>query len=152
MDKRAEFNDALKKAMKSKDEIALSTVRLILAALKDRDIAARGSGNAEGVGEAEILSMLQSMIKQRRESVEMYKQAGRAELQEREEAEIKVIERFMPSQLSDAEVEAAISDIISKTGAKDIRDMGKVMAALKTAYAGRMDMAKAGGIVKTKLG
>lgn len=152
MDKRAEFNDALKLAMKEKDQLALSTVRLILAALKDRDITARGKGKAEGVDEAEILSMLQSMIKQRRESAQTYCDAGREELAEREEAEIEVIQQFLPKQLDDDGVRAVIDEIIADTGANSIKDMGKVMGVLKEKYAGQVDMGKAGGLVKEKLG
>ena len=152
MDKREEFNAALKDALKNKDQTVLSTVRLITAALKDRDIAARGQGKADGIDEAEILSMLQSMIKQRQESAKTYCDAGREELAEREEAEIEVIQRFLPAQLSDDEGGAAIDEIIAETGAADIKDMGKVMGALKSKYAGQVDMGKAGGLVKSKLG
>ena len=152
MDKREEFNAALKDALKNKDQTVLSTVRLITAALKDRDIAARGQGKADGIDEAEILSMLQSMIKQRQESAKTYCDAGREELAEREEAEIEVIQRFLPAQLNDDEVGAAIDEIIAETGAADIKDMGKVMGALKSKYAGQVDMGKAGGLVKSKLG
>lgn len=128
----------------------MATVRLILAALKDRDIAARGNGKDE-IADNEILSMLQSMIKQRKESAKTYADAGRQELAEREEAEIKVIEGFLPKQMSDSEVDAVISQIITETGASDIKDMGKVMGELKTKYAGQIDMARAGGLVKEKL-
>lgn len=152
MDKRAEFNAALKEALKGKNQIAMSTIRLILAALKDRDIAARGQGKAEGIEDGEILSMLQSMIKQRQESARIYCDAGREELAEREESEIEVIQNFLPKQLSEQEVAEAIDKIIEQTGAADIKDMGKVMGVLKTEYAGKIDMGKAGGLVKQKLG
>ncbi len=152
MDIRAEFSAALKEALKSKDQTAMSTIRLILAALKDRDIAARGQGKADGIEDTEILSMLGSMIKQRQESAKIYCDAGREELAEREEAEIEVIHRFMPAQMSDDDVAAAIEKIIADTGAADIKDMGKVMGALKSEYAGQLDMGKAGGLVKEKLG
>lgn len=152
MDKRAEFTAALKTAQKDKDQTAMSTIRLMLAALKDRDIAARGKGQADGIEDAEILSMLQSMIKQRRESAKVYCDAGREELAEREEAEIEVIEGFLPKQMSDEEVDAAIDGIIAETDASDIKDMGKVMGVLKSKYAGQIDMGKAGGLVKSKLG
>ncbi|MEM7679405.1 MAG: GatB/YqeY domain-containing protein [Pseudomonadota bacterium] len=152
MSKREEFNDFLKESLKNKDKVAIATTRLILAALKDRDISARGNGNADGVDEKEILSMLQSMIKQRRESIKMYNDAGREELAEREEAEIKVIERFLPAQLSDEDVQAEIEKIIAETGAESIKDMGKVMGQLKGKFAGQIDMGKAGGLVKAKLG
>ena len=148
---RTEFNAALKAALKNKDQTAISTVRLILAALKDRDIAARGQGKADGIADSEILAMLQSMIKQRRESAKLYCDAGREELAEREEAEIEVIGRFLPAPMSDAEAAAAIAQVIAATGAASIKDMGKVMAALKSEYAGRLDMGKAGELVRTKL-
>lgn len=152
MEKREKFSAALKVAMKNKDQTAISTIRLILAALKDRDISARSHGKADGVDEAEILSMLASMIKQRQESAKIYCDAGREELAEREEAEIEVIQGFMPRQLDESEVGAAISTLIEELGASGIKDMGKVMAVLKTRYAGQIDMSKAGGLVKEKLG
>lgn len=148
---RDEFTTALKQAMQNKNQVAMSTIRLITAAMKDRDIAARGNGNAEGISDAEILSMIQSMIKQRQESSKTYADADRPELAEREEAEIKVIERFLPQQMSEEETSAAIDTIIKETGAASIKDMGKVMNELKTKYAGQLDMAKAGGAVKVKL-
>lgn len=151
MDKRAEFNTAMKNAMKNKDPVALSTTRLILAALKDKDIVARTDGRGDGASDAEILSMLQSMIKQRAESVRIYRDAGREDLAVREEQEIKVIESFLPQQLSEAEVSTAIDQMIVECGAADIKDMGKVMAELKTRYAGQMDMGQASKMVKDKL-
>ncbi len=151
MDKRAEFNAALKNAMKEKDQMVVSTIRLILAALKDRDISARAKGNAEGVDEKEILSMLQAMIKQRQESAKTYCDAGREELAEREEQEIAVIQKFLPKQLSEEEVSTIIDDLIAEVGAESVRDMGKVMGVMKEKYAGQVDMSKAGGIVKGKL-
>lgn len=152
MDKRAEFTAALKTAMKEKDQIALSTVRLILAALKDRDLTAREKGNAEGLSDAEILQMLQSMIKQRQESSKTYSEAGRCDLAEREESEIELIRGFMPKQLNDEDVDALVEQLIQKTGAEDIKDMGKVMAALKANYSGQVDMGKAGAFARQKLG
>ena len=152
MDIRTNFNMSLKEALKNKDQVAMSTIRLILAALKDRDIAARSKGNNEGIGEAEILSMLQSMIKQRGESVKMYRDAGREELAEREEAEVTVIKSFLPAQFSDEEVAKVIDEAVAETGAESIKDMGKVMGILKSKYAGQIDMGKAGGMVKEKLG
>lgn len=151
MSKREEFNIALKDALKSKDQVAMSTIRLILAALKERDIEARSKGNAEGVEDSEILSMLQSMIKQRVESAKTYKEADREELAEREEAEIKVIEKFLPQQMDEAEMVDAVDDLIAALGVSDIRDMGKVMAELKSKYAGQLDMGRASGLVKQKL-
>ncbi len=147
---REELSATLKEALKNKDQVKMATVRLILAALKDRDIAARGNGKDE-IADNEILSMLQSMIKQRKESAKTYADAGRQELADREESEIKVIEGFLPKQMSDSEVDAVISQIITETGASDIKDMGKVMGELKTKYAGQIDMARAGGLVKEKL-
>lgn len=152
MDKRTEFNSALKTAMKERDQVTISTVRLIMAALKDRDIAARTKGKADGIGDQEISSMLQSMIKQRQESAETYEKAGRGELAEREMQEIKVIERFLPKQLSDDELQEAVNRVITETGASDIKDMGKVMGKIKSLYAGQIDMAKAGVFVKEILG
>ncbi len=152
MDKRKEFNDALKEAMKNGDKVGVSTIRLILAALKDRDITARDKGQADGVDEADIMNMLQSMIKQRQESASTYSDAGRCDLAEREEVEIEVIRQFMPKQLNDEEVRVLIGETIEKTGAESIRDMGKVMAVLKTEYAGQLDMGKAGRVAKDLLG
>jgi hypothetical protein len=152
VEKREEFNESLKTAMKSKNQTAISTIRLILAALKDRDITARSQGRAEGLDEGEILSMLSSMIKQRQESAKVYCDAGREELAEREEAEIEIIQSFMPRQLAESEVEAAIVNVIEELGASGIKDMGRVMGALKTRYAGQIDMGKTGGLVKDKLG
>lgn len=151
MNKREEFNSALKESLKNKDQLAVSTIRLILAALKDRDISARGQGSAEGLGESEILSMLQSMIKQRKESAATYKEAGRDDLSSREESEIEVIERFLPKQLSAEETEKIIERIIEEQGASDMKDMGKVMGVLKSDYAGQIDMGRASGMVKQKL-
>lgn len=147
---REDLSLALKQALKDKEQVKMATVRLILAALKDRDITARGNGK-EAIEENEILSMLQSMIKQRKESAKTYADAGRPELAEREEAEIVVIEGFLPKQMNDNEVDAAVSGIITEVGAASIKDMGKVMGELKSRYAGQMDMAKVGGLVKEKL-
>lgn len=151
MDKREEFTAALKDAMRAKDEVAVATVRLIVAALKDRDIAARGTGKAGGIPDGEILSMLQGMIRQRQESSKVYRDAGRADLADREDAEIVVIERFLPRQMGDEEAGRAIAAAISAVGAKDIKDMGKVMAELKVKYAGQMDMARVGAAVRDRL-
>jgi uncharacterized protein YqeY len=149
---RQQLNDALKAAMLGKDARTVSTVRLILAALKDRDIAARPKGMADGIGEDEIRQMLQSMIKQRRESIALYEQGGRQELAKQEAEEITVIERFLPRQMDEAEIDAAVKAAIADTGAGGIKDMGKVMAALKGSHAGSMDFAKAGAVVKKALG
>ena len=142
---RDEFTTALKESLKNKDQVAMSTIRLITAAMKDRDIAARGSGNMDGIADAEILSMMQSMIKQRQESSKTYREHDRVELAEREEAEITVIERFLPQQMSAEETDKAISDIIAEVDASSIKDMGKVMNELNTRFAGQLDMAKSGG-------
>ena len=149
---RGQLNEALKTAMKAHDARAVSTLRMILAALKDRDIAARGKGNAAGIGDPEIQQLFQSMVKQRRESMALYQQGNRPELAEQEGAEITVIETFMPKQLSDAELETAVAAAIAATGAQSAKDMGRVMAALREKHAGQIDMAKAGGVAKRKLG
>lgn len=151
MEKRAEINAKLKEALKSGDKVASSTIRLIMAALKDRDISAREHGNTDGISDDEILLMLQSMVKQRQESSQTYSDAGRDDLAEREQAEIDVIKSFMPRQLEAEEVEAAIESIVKEIDAKDIKDMGRVMAVLKERYAGQVDMGKAGGVAKKKL-
>lgn len=151
MDKRTEFNAALKEAIKGKDEVAVSTIRLILAALKERDIAARSAGNGEGVEDKEILSLLQSMIKQRQESAETYSKAERQELADRETAEIEVVRRFLPRQMDDTEVQGTVDQLIGEMGVSDIKEMGKVMAELKNRYAGQIDMSKASNIVKERL-
>ncbi len=151
MDKRTEFSTKLKESLKSKDIVATATIRLILAALKDRDLTARGTGKADGIDDNEILTMLGSMIKQRKESAQTYADAGRDDLAERELAEIEIIQSFMPVQLGEAEVSAIIDKLIAETGASNIKDMGKVMGVLKEQYAGQVDMGKAGGLVKQKL-
>ena len=148
---RARISDALKKAMKAKEKHTVSTIRLIMAALKDRDIAARSKGNSDGVSEDEILSILQSMIKQRHESVTMYEQGGRAELAEQEADEIAIIQTFLPEQMDEAAVNAAVQETISNLSAVSLKDMGKVMAALKKEFAGQMDFSKASAQVKAKL-
>lgn len=129
----------------------MSTIRLILAALKDRDISARGQGQTEGISDSDILAMLQSMIKQRRESVQTYRDADREDLATREEREIEVIESFLPQQLSEKEVDAEIDKLVAELDAKDIKDMGRVMGELKSRFAGQIDMGKASGQVKQKL-
>jgi uncharacterized protein YqeY len=149
---REQFSETLKQAMKGKDALTLSTVRLIIAKLKEVDIEARGKGKAEPVGEVEIQQMLQGMIKQRRESISLYEQGRRPELAEKERGEIAIIERFLPTQLSETEIEAAVRAVIAATGAHGIKDMGRVMAALKERHAGQMDSAKASQVVKRLLG
>lgn len=142
---------ALKDAMKSREAERLSTLRLINAAIKDRDIAFRGEGGEGVVGGAEVLAILGRMVKQRQESARAYEEGGRLELAERELDEIKVIGEFLPRQLSDAEVDAALGKAIAEVGATSIRDMGKVMAALKAKYTGQMDFGAVGPKVKDKL-
>jgi uncharacterized protein len=145
---RQDFVDRLKAAMKAGQARTVSTVRLIQAALKDRDIAARGKGKMDGIDEAEILQMLQTMIKQRRESIQHYEQGGRVDLVQQEQEEIAVIEGFLPRQMGDAEAEAAIKAIVAELGATSIKDMGRVMAALRQRFAGTMDFGKASGVIK----
>lgn len=149
---RNQFNESLKEAMRSRDQQALATIRLILAALKDRDIEARGSGNVEGVGDPEILEMLQKMVKQRRESIALYEKGARQDLIAREEAEIQVIERFLPKALDEEETQAAVEAAVEEAGATSIKDMGRVMALLKERFPGRMDFAKASRFAKQRLG
>ena len=148
---RTRLNDALKDAMKAKDQCATATLRLILAALKDRDIASRGNGASEGVSDDQILELLQKMIRQRQDSIEAFKTGSRQDLVEKEEQEIRVIERFLPKPLSEEEAREAIEGVISELGASTIKDMGKVMGALKQRYPGRMDFGKASAVVKQAL-
>lgn len=148
---RDELKSALTKSMKEKDASSVSTLRLILAALKDRDIAERSKGNMDGIGDDEILGLLVSMVKQRRESIEMYEKGGRMELAQQEANEISVIEKFMPAQLTPEETAAAIDSAISEVSAETIKDMGKVMGVLKANHAGRMDFGKAGAAIKERL-
>jgi uncharacterized protein YqeY len=148
---RNRIKDALKEAMLAKSQEVVAALRLILAALKDRDIAARGKGNLEGIGDDEILALLQSMIKQRSESIEMYEKGGRLDLAERETKEIATIEQFLPEQIADDELVDAITSVIIKEKGKTLKDMGRVMTALKERYTGRMDFAKASTVVKKQL-
>ena len=151
MDLRASIMAATKKAMKDKAANRLSTLRLISAAIKDRDIAARAEGNDAGVGDDELLAILGKMTRQRSESAKTYEEAGRIDLAERELEEITVIEEFLPRQLDDDEVDAAIDTAITTVGAASIRDMGKVMGELKGKYTGQMDFGSVGAKVKGKL-
>ena len=148
---RSQLSDALKDAMRAKEACAVSTLRLILAALKDRDIAARGKGNSDGIGEGEILDLLQKMVGQRHEAIELYRKGARQDLVDRETAEIEVIQRFLPKQMDEAEVRSAVQEVIAELEAATIKDMGRVMGALKERYAGRMDFAKASALVKAQL-
>ena len=148
---RDRFNEAMKDAMRSKAVKRLSTVRLMLAAVKDRDIAARTEASREGISDEEILGLLAKMIKQREESAATYESGGRPELAAGEREEITIIREFMPRQLSAEETRAAVQEVIAATGAASLKDMGKVMAALKERHAGSMDFAKAGATVKELL-
>lgn len=150
-EKRTELTNAMKDAMRAKEELTLNTVRMIISKMKEQDIEARAKGNMDGIGDGEILSLMQGMIKQRQESAKVYREGGRPELAAKEDAEIVVIEKFLPAQLSETEVENAVAGLITATGASGIKDMGKVMAELKAQYAGQLDMAKAGTVVKQKL-
>jgi uncharacterized protein YqeY len=148
---RDNLNEALKEAMRARDMTTVGAVRLILAKLKEVDIAARTEASREGVADDRILSMLQGMIKQRNESVVLYEKGNRPELAEKEKAEIAVIERFLPRQMDEAAVAAAVAEAMAATGAKTVKDMGGVMAVLKGKYAGQMDFAKASAAVKKAL-
>ena len=148
---RTRLSDALKTAMKGKDAPTVSTLRLIVAALKDRDIAARGKGNKDGIPEEEILGLLQSMIKQRRDSIALYEKGGRMELAQQEAEEIAIIEEYLPQQMSDDDIAAAIDAVIEDAGAATLKDMGKVMAGLKEKHAGSMDFSMASAMVKERL-
>jgi uncharacterized protein YqeY len=149
---REAITERMKTALRAKDTRTLSTVRMIMAGLKDRDIAARSDGNKAEIPESEILRMLQGMVKQRRESIELYQKGNRPELAQQESEEIAVIESFLPQQMDDAGIEAAAKTAIADSGAAGIRDMGKVMAALRERHAGVIDLARAGAVVKRLLG
>ncbi|WP_300056266.1 GatB/YqeY domain-containing protein [uncultured Roseobacter sp.] len=151
MELRAKVSAALKQAMKDKAADRLSTLRLINAAIKDKDIAARAEGNEDGVGDVEVLAILGKMSKQRMESARAYEEGGRLDLAESERDEIKVIEEFLPQQLSDEEAEQAVAEAVAEVGADSIRDMGKVMAVLKSRYTGQMDFGTVGPKVKARL-
>lgn len=145
---RVEIGEALKAALKAQDKNRLSTLRLIQAAIKDRDIASRTDGPDAGVSDDQVLEVLTKMIKQRRDSVALYEQGGRLELAQKELDEIAVIEGFMPAQMNEAEIKAAVQAVVADLGATGLKDMGKVMAELKSRHAGQMDFGKAGGVVK----
>ena len=148
---RDKLNEALKEAMRGRDMAAVGTIRLILAKLKEVDIASRTEANREGVADDKILSMMQGMIKQRNESIVLYQKGNRTDLADKEKAEIGVIERFLPQQMDEAAVETAVKEAVASSGATSIKDMGGVMAALKAKYAGQMDFAKASAVVKKTL-
>ncbi len=151
MDTRTRVNEALKQAMKDKASDRLCTLRLINAAIKDREIAARGDGEEGGISDDEVLAILGKMTKQRNESVRAYEEGGRLDLAEREMGEIAIIEEFLPKQLSDGEISTAVKAAVNETGADSIRDMGKVMGVLKSKYTGQMDFGKVGPMVKDQL-
>ena len=148
---RKRLMEAQKEAMREREAKRLSTLRLVNAAIKDRDIAARSTDGADGVSDADIMGILAKMIKQRQDSSKMFEEAGRIELAEGERAEIKVIEEFLPKQLSESEVQAAIEAVVTEVGASSIRDMGKIMGVLKSKYTGQMDFGKVGAAVKAAL-
>ena len=147
---RDDINNAVKEAMKAKDERRVSTLRLVNSTLKNADIEARGQGK-DPLGDDAVLGVLQKMIKQRQESVELYEKGGRPELAQQERDEIAIIAAYLPKQMSEDEVKAAISAVIAETGAAGMKDMGKVITALKGKFAGKMDFAKASGLVKGML-
>ena len=149
---RQQFNEALKTAMLAKDARTVSTVRLIVAALKDRDIAARSRGVTDGIPDEDVLQMLQQMVKQRRESITLYEQGNRLDLAQQENEEIDIIGRFLPRQMSEAETTEAVQAVIGEIEAKTLKDMGRVMAVLKERFGGTMDFTKASSIVKGQLG
>jgi len=149
---RDDINDRLKTAIKGQDKRRVATLRLVNAAIKDRDIAGRSTGNADGVNDAQVLDILAKMVKQRGESVKIYEEAGRAELAAQEAQEIEIIQDFMPKQLSEDEMRTAVAELVDEIEAKSLKDMGRTMGALKERFAGRMDFSKAGAMVKEKLG
>jgi uncharacterized protein YqeY len=148
---RHQLNEALKEAQRARDGRAVSTLRLILAAIRDRDIAARAKGNTDGISEEEVMGLLRTMIRQRKESIGLYEQGGRLDLVESEQEEIDIIERFLPRQMTEQETRAAVDRVIGEIGASGLKDMGRTMAELRSRFAGRMDFAKASGIVKKAL-
>ncbi len=149
---RTRLNDSLKEAMKSKDKRKISTLRLILATLKDRDIASRDKGSEDGISEEEILQMLTTMVRQRKESIKAYEEGGRVDLATSEQEEIDIISEYLPKQFGDEETKQAVEQTIADIGAEGLKDMGKTMGALKAKYAGRMDFSKANAYVKAALG
>ena len=149
---RERINLALKDAVKAQDKARMSTLRLINAAIKDRDIAARTTGNSDGVGDAEVLEILCKMVKQRREAATTYEEAGRLELAEQETTEISIISDFLPRQLDSEQMEAVCKEVVGELGASGLKDMGRTMGALKERFAGRMDFGKASAVVKKLLG
>ncbi len=149
---RERLSEDLKAAMRAREQRAVSTIRLVLAELKLRDISAREKGNTVGIGDAEIVDMMQKLVRQRRDSIEAYEKGGRPDLVQQEAEEIAIIERYLPKDLSEAETAKAIAEAIAATGATTVKDMGRIMARLKEQYAGRMNFGKVGPLVKQKLG
>jgi uncharacterized protein YqeY len=148
---RTKLSQMVNEAMRAKDQAAVSTLRLISAAIKDRDIAARSDGITDGVDDDEIQQLLQKMIKQRQESIRLYEEGGRIELAQQERDEIAIIKGFLPKQLSDEEIAAEVDKVIAETSAASMKDMGPLMAALRARYAGIMDFGKASAIAKSRL-
>ncbi len=153
---RERINQAVKDAMKAGDKVRVATLRLVNAAIKDRDVAIKPddvtrASDGGRIGEAEIVSLLQKMVKQRRDSIEAYRKGNREDLVEQEEAEIRIIEEFLPKQMSEAEIKKAVEAIVKETGAAGLKDMGRAMGVLKERYAGQMDFAKASGALKELL-
>ena len=147
---RDDLQNALKTAMLAKDTVTTSAVRMIIAGQKEKDVEARGKGKEKATDE-ELMSMMQTMIKQRNDSIKMYIDGNRPELADKEKAEIAIIERFLPKQMSDDEISGVIKMLINETGASSMKDMGKIMGALKAKYTGQLDMGKANGIIKSLL-
>jgi uncharacterized protein YqeY len=148
---REQITDATKTAMKAKDAVRVSTLRLVSAAVKDRDIAARAEDRCQGIEDSEIMSLLSKMVKQREESAKTYEENGRPELAERERQEIEIVREFLPKPLSEDEMKSVIAGLVETSGATCLKDMGKIMGQLKSGYAGRLDMGKAGAVVKDML-
>ena len=144
---RDKLNDGMKEAMKSQNKLRTSTLRLVNAAIKNADIEARTAGK-QPLTDDEVMSLMQKLIKQRQEAAELYTKGGRQELADQESGEIKIIQGFLPQQMGELEMKAAIAEVIKQEGATSVKDMGKVMAALKSAYAGKMDFGKASGVAK----
>ncbi len=148
---RERLREDLKTSMKAKEERKVATLRLILAALKDRDIAARGDGNEEGISEDDVLAMLSTMVRQRRDAITLYEEGGRQELADREREEIDIIHEFLPKQLGEEEIADAVNEVIARLDAKGLKDMGRIMADLRGHFAGKMDFGRASQIVKGQL-
>jgi len=149
---RDDISQALKTAMKAKNQRVISTLRLIMAAIKDRDIAARSKANDEGISDDEIMKVMQTMIRQRNDSIEMYNKGNRPELAEQEAQEIEIIRGFLPEQMTEEQMVAAVASVVEELGAASLKDMGRTMSHLREHFAGRMDFAKASALLKVRLG